>query len=289
METAMVRNKRTVEEHEEQMHELCKQLRGQGIHTLSIAQRMDIAHYCLYRGASDIFVRSSFSSSFYREECVAAFNYQSAIFRHKATPLSQGINFLTPHISPIMKTSMKIDIRQFFAMLNSTIELEPEPLHLLSLGQDCLNLIGEMVVKDNRERWLDWSCEYHKRIKEKYGFVTVWSLFDEMDYTRMYDKHPYNIPMTIRNYSTAWGYRTEVVVVGKRWLDIWQACDALIRNAKNKDGQHDHHRFIERLVRPTDETFYQYTIGEFLNEDDSDYIESDGEYDEDTWYLINGS
>ena len=285
----MVRNKRTAREHEKEMHELCKQLREKGIHNLSIAQRMDIAHYCLYKGSSDIFARSSFSSSFYREECVAAFNYQSAIFRHKATPLTQGINFLTPHISPMMKTSIKIDIRQFFAMLNSTIELESEPLHLLSLGQDCLDLIGEMVVQDNKEKWLNWSYEYYKRIKDNNGFVTDWSLFDEMDYTRMSDKHPYDIPMTIRNYCTAWGYRTEVVVVGKRWLDIWQACDALIRNAKNYDGENDHHRFIERLVRPGHETFHQYAIGEFLNEDDSDYNDSDGGYDENTWYLINGS
>lgn len=284
----MVRNKRTVGEHEIEMYKLHKQLRGEGIHTLSIAQRMDIAHYCVYRGASDIYETSSFPSSFYRGECIDAFNYQSAIFRHKATPLSQGINFLTPHISPIMKTSMKIDIRQFFTMLNSTIELEPEPLHLLSLGRDCLNLIGEMVVKDNGERWLDWSYKHYKHVKEKYGFVTDWSLFDVMDYTRMGDKHPYDIPMTIRNYSPVWGYRTEVVVVGKRWLDIWQACDALIRNAKTDDGEHDHHRFIESLVRPGHETFEQHAIEEFLNSDDDSY-RSDGEYDEDTWYLINGS
>ena len=288
MERAMVRNKRTEREHEIAMRELYIQLRGRGIHSLSIAQRMDIAHYCLYRGASDIYERSSFSSSFYREECVAAFNYQSAIYRHRITP-RQGINFLTPQISQEKKAGIQINIEPFFTALNSTIELEQEPLHLLNLGIDCLNIIGEMVAKDNRDRWIDWSYKYYKRVKKKCGFVTDWSLFDEMDYTKMCDKHPYNIPMTIRNFCVAWGYRAEVVVVGERWLDIWQACDALIRNSKNKDGEGDHHRFIERLVRPGHETFEQYTIEEFLHEDDSEYNGSDGEYDEDIWYLINGS
>lgn len=149
MERAMVRNKRTTREHEIAMHELYIQLRGRGIHSLSIAQRMDITHYCIYRGASDIFERSSFSSSFYREECVAAFNYQSAIYRHRITP-QQGINFLTPQISQEKKAGIQINIEPFFTALNSTIELEQEPLHLLNLGIDCLNIIGEMVAKDNQ-------------------------------------------------------------------------------------------------------------------------------------------
>ena len=297
LETAMARNKRTMREHERVMYELYLQLKWKGIHTLTIAQRMDIAHYCtptlpisqiLINDRRDMSCLPPSTSGFIKD-CISAFNYQSAIFRYKATPFVQGINFLTPHISPIQKRALKRDILPFFTMLNSTIELETEPLHLLSLGRDCLNVIGKMVVNDNRKRWRDWSYKYYTRVKEKYGFATDWSLFVEQDYTRMSDKHPYNIPMKIRNYCVAWGYRTEVVVVGKRWLDIWQACDALIRNTLDKYGHHDHHRFIERLVRPRHKTFEQYDIGEFLREDDPENNGNDGEYDENIWYLINGS
>ena len=45
--TAMARNKRTMREHERMMYELYLQLKWKGIHTLTIAQRMDIAHYCV--------------------------------------------------------------------------------------------------------------------------------------------------------------------------------------------------------------------------------------------------
>jgi len=316
MDTAMVRNKRNKREHEMTTYELSKQLRERGIHSLSISQRMDIAHYCFYRGAYDISETCSVPTFDQRFHFISAFNYQSVTYRHKMTP-RQGINFLTPHIHQDKMAGIKIattfnqldlsdngsqehthlaseledevGLIKFFTALNSTIELEDEPLHLLNIGHDCLSLIGEMVVKDNKKRWLKWSYKYYGRVKKKCGFVTDWSLFDVMDFTQMQEEHDYNIPMTIRNYCTAWGYHTDVVVVGRRWLDIWQACDALIRNTKDKDGDLDHHSFIERLVRPGHESFEQYAVREFLEEDDPDYNGSDGEYDENTWYLINGS
>jgi hypothetical protein len=321
MDAAMARNKRTVHEHEMITYELSKQLRERGIHSLSISQRMDIAHYCFYRGAYDINETCSLPTLCQRLHFISAFNYQSVVYRHKMTP-RQGVNFLTPHIHQEKMAGIKTNIEnaphgiattfdqldisdngselaseledeagliKFFTALNSTIELEDEPLHLLNIGHDCLSLIGEMVVENNKKRWLKWSYKYYGRVKKKCGFVTDWSLFDVMDFTQMQEEHDYNIPMTIRNYCTAWGYRTDVVVVGRRWLDIWQACDALIRNTKDKDGDLDHHRFIERLVRPGHESFDQYAVREFLEEDDSDYNGSDGEYDENTWYLINGS
>lgn len=327
MDTTMVRNKRNKREHETTTYELSKQLRERGIHSLSISQRMDIAHYCFYRGAYDINETCSLPTFYQRLHFINAFNYQSVTYRHKMTP-RQGVNFLTPHIHQEKMEGIKINIetaprvarvaatfnqldlsdngsaltahlaseledevglKKFFTALNSTIELEDEPLHLLNIGHDCLSLIGEMVLADNKKRWLKWSYKYYGRVKKKCGFVTDWSLFDVMDFTQMQEEHDYNIPMTIRNYCTAWGYRTDVVVVGRRWLDIWQACDALIRNTKDKNGEYDHHRFIERLVRPGHESFEQYAVREFLEEGDPDYDGSDGEYDENTWYLINGS
>ena len=333
MDTAMARNKRTVREHEMTTYELSKQLRERGIHSLSISQRMDIAHYCFYRGAYDINETCSLPTLCQRLDFISAFNYQSVMYQHTMTP-RQGVNFLTPHIHQEKMEGIKINtetaprgiattfnqldisdnrrertseledevgledeveledeagLAKLLMALNSTIELEDEPLHLLSIGHDCLSLIGEMVMADNKKRWLKWSYKYYGHVKKKCGFVTDWSLFDEMDFTQMDEEHHYNIPMTIRNYCPVWGYRTDVVVVGRRWLDIWQACDALIRNTKDKYGEGDHHRFIERLVRPGHESFEQYAVREFLEEDDSDYNGSDGEYDENTWYLINGS
>lgn len=283
IEASLIRMKRSAKQHEEARTSLVKKLREKGIHTLTSAERMDIAHYCV----PCMYETRSFRTSSYREECVSAFNYQSATFRHKMSPLSHGITFLTPHIHPAAKEEMKIDIRPLFSALNSTIELSPAPLNLLDLGWDCLNIIGEMVKEENREEWRYW---YYDNCKERFGFVTYWAISEmRNECKRMSEKHPYNIPMTIRNYNPVWGYRTEVVVVGKRWLDIWQACDALIRNAINKDGEGDHHIFIEFIVQPGDT--HGYEIDEFFASDDPEYIRyyEDDECDKDTWYLITGS
>jgi len=193
----------------------------------------------------------------------------------------------------MMRDTMKANIQHLFFALNSKIELIPKPLNLLDLGWDCLSIIGDMVKTENRKIW---KSEYYDNYKEKYGFVTIWSMYENMidDCVRMSVKHPYNVPITIRNYCPVWGYRTEAVVVGKRWLDIWQACDAVVRNARVKNdhwasGSPDHHIYIERLVQPGP-TFekYGYVIEEFLSEDDPEY-RIDGDYDESIWYLRTGS
>jgi len=87
--------------------------------------------------------------------------------------------------------------------------------------------------------------DYFSAYGDSCGFRTVWSMLE--DGIRMENEHPFKLPMTIRNRCEAWGYNTEVQVIGKRWADIWQACDAAIRNAKNSDGDPDHHIFIEDL------------------------------------------
>ena len=315
MRAATARNNRTTEQHEETKRDLVKLLRENGAHSLTISQRMDIAHYCVFATTARLCEQSTFQTSFYRQEFVKAFVYQSVLFQQKTTPLSRGDNgiyFLTPHISPNMKLMIRNNIKPLFSMLNSHIELVSKP-NLMNLGHDCLNIIGKMVMKDNEERIQAWEYKYFRRIKRKYGFVTEWSMSDENgDSVRMTEKHQYDLPMTIRNYCTAWGYRTEVIVTGSTWLDIWQACDSVIRNAKTKDGDEDHHIYIENLVKPNDESFDSvvggYFIREFLNiefEDDAKIIHhyektisndecEDGEWDDDKfggniWYVITGS
>lgn len=152
IEASLVRMKRSEKQHEEARMSLVKKLREKGIHTLTSAERMDITHYCV----PCMYETRSFRTSFYREECVAAFNYQFATFHHRMFPLSHGIIFLTPHIHPTAKEEMKNDIQPLFSALNSTIELSPAPLNLLDLGWDCLNIIGEMVKEENREKWRYW-------------------------------------------------------------------------------------------------------------------------------------
>ena len=180
-----------------------------------------------------------------------------------------------------------------------------EPLNLLDLTKDCLNVIGEMVKEDNRERWHAIVCRtysypwgYYDACKKRYGFVTCWAMSEMMhECKRMCEKHPYKIPMTIRNYSTVWRYRTEVIVVGERWLDIWQACDALIRNAVDKRGDSDHRRFIEFIVQPdaTNGQSNGYPLEQFFACDDPEYIRYSNSVDEDDndimvydniWYVI---
>src|SRR6056300_752350 len=48
MQTATARNNRTIEQHEETKRNLVKLLRESGAHSLTISQRMDIAHYCVF-------------------------------------------------------------------------------------------------------------------------------------------------------------------------------------------------------------------------------------------------
>ena len=279
---SLLRMKRSEKQHQEVMQHLVGKLREEGIHALTSIERMDIAYYSVPR----MYDARSFHTSSYRQECVDSFNFQSTKFRHNISSLSGGICFLTPHIHPDARKEIKIDIRPLFFALNSKIELSA-PLNLLDLESDCLDIIGEMVKEDNRETW---RYKYYNDCKERYGFVTYWAMSEmRKECKRMSDKHPYNIPMTIRNYNPVWRYRTEVVVVGKRWLDIWQACDALVRNAVNKDGEGDHHIFIEFIVQPDDGNGYE--LENFFAHDDPEYIrycEGD-EIDDDIWYLITGS
>jgi len=87
--------------------------------------------------------------------------------------------------------------------------------------------------------------DYFQSYGDACGFRTVWSMLE--DGIKMDNNHPFKLPMTIRNRCEVWGYNTEVAVIGTRWADIWQACDAAIRNAKNNDGHSDHHIYIEDL------------------------------------------
>lgn len=168
-----------------------------------------------------------------------------------------------------MKQAMKNNIVPLFSALNSHIELLPEPLNLMNLGFDCLNIIGNMVIKNNIKRWKKWKKKYFGNMKKKMGFVTEWHMFDVMDFTLIHEEHPYDIPMTIRNYNTSLGYRTEAVVVGFTWLDIWQACDSVIRNAKDSDGDEDERKCIESLVK-LDSSFDRNDLSIFLDTDDED-------------------
>ena len=77
------------------------------------------------------------------------------------------------------------------------------------------------------------------------GFETPWSIYDEN--IQMGDNHPFQTPMTIQNKCDVWGYDASAVCTGKKWGDIWQACDAVIRNSVDSDGNKDHHIFIEDL------------------------------------------
>lgn len=87
--------------------------------------------------------------------------------------------------------------------------------------------------------------DYFNNYKDANGFEAVFSMYDE---GIEFDK-PHNIktPLVIRNKCDVWGYDTSAVCTGKTWGDIYQACDTVIRNAVDNEGNKDHHIFIENL------------------------------------------
>lgn len=293
MQAHFMRVNRTKEEHDDVRSFLVNQLKKKGIHTLTVYQKMDIAYYCVFGDTStyNIYETNSFKTSSFRKLSVEAFKYQSAIFRQKLTPfswsLSNGINFLTPHVHPNLKQTMKTDIRLLFKALNSHVELIPKPINLLDIGFDCLNIIGEMVKRNNIE---EFKIRHYISCKEENFFITYWEVEEVTEKCiKLSEEHPYILPIIIRNYSVDLGFKSEVVVIRDTWLDIWHACDSVIRNSKNKEGVNDNRICIKGLAQPG-KYFRKFKVhmSDFLDEDDDEYDEYyiDGEYDPKIWYLI---
>ena len=77
------------------------------------------------------------------------------------------------------------------------------------------------------------------------GFETRLSISGEN--IQMGNEHPFKTPMVIQNKCDVWGYDASAICTGKTWGDIWQACDTVIRNSYDNEGNQDHHIFIEDL------------------------------------------
>jgi hypothetical protein len=103
------------------------------------------------------------------------------------------------------------------------------------------------------KKTFEQELNYFRSYKEENKFVAVWSVFDE---GIEFDKpHGVKTPMVIRNKCDFWGYDTTAVCTGKTWGDIYQACDAVIRNAVDSEGKLDFHIYIENLNVQDDGTW----------------------------------
>lgn len=119
-----------------------------------------------------------------------------------------------------------------------------------SIVDDHLN----QIMKQDRK--FEEQMDYHDRWSERMGFVSRWSIYDGDDifgvrYEGSLTKKSPFVPGTIiRNHCKVWGYDTSAVVGGEgTWGDVWVACDSVIRNATNDEGNRDHHVFIEGFER----------------------------------------
>ena len=93
--------------------------------------------------------------------------------------------------------------------------------------------------------------DYFTRIGDANQFETRWSIYSDSEYgfTRMNEQSPFTAGTVIRNRCSVWGYDTSAVVGGNgSWVDVWQACDKVIRDAD------DHHIFVEGFERLEDGT-----------------------------------
>lgn len=98
--------------------------------------------------------------------------------------------------------------------------------------------------------------DYYKKHQDHYGLKTVWSMYEDDTFggtgEPIWLGKPSPIPQgsLIQNKCSVWGYDCEAVVGGTgTWQDVWIACDAAIRNARNDEGNPDHHIYIEGFER----------------------------------------
>ena len=83
----------------------------------------------------------------------------------------------------------------------------------------------------------DRKHDYYSSVQSEMKFRTLWSIYELEDF---YTEHPFNGCDTVI-YAEHWGEGpVEVKIEGDRWIDLWAAADAAIR--QSGDG---HHVFIE--------------------------------------------
>lgn len=105
---------------------------------------------------------------------------------------------------------------------------------------------------DYMNNQFDKDMDYFNRIADTNGFETRWSIYSDDEtfgFTRMNEKSPFSAGTVIRNRCDVWGYDTSATVGGNgSWVDVWQACDKVIKEAN------DHHIYIEGFERLEDGT-----------------------------------
>jgi hypothetical protein len=105
-----------------------------------------------------------------------------------------------------------------------------------------------------QDKLFDLEMDYFDTYGKGCGFKTRWSLFDKgIKFGELSEFAPGTV---ITNRCGVWGYDTEAVVGGRgTWGDVWLACDSAIRNARDDEGNPDHHVFIEGFERNKDGTW----------------------------------
>ena len=124
------------------------------------------------------------------------------------------------------------------------------------------NIINFQTSNQEEDQFIK-DMDYHDNFGDKAGFVTRWSIYSDNDpifgvqYNgKMNEKSPFVPGTVITNLCSVWGYNTSAVVGGKGlWCDVWLACDSVIRNAVDSDGNPDHHIFVEGFERNEDGTY----------------------------------
>ena len=93
--------------------------------------------------------------------------------------------------------------------------------------------------------------EYFDDYGRTHGFRTNWSMYHQgIEFDQ---PSPYAPGTLITNRCNTWCYDTEAVVGGTgTWGDVWVACDSVIRNARDDQGNPDHHIFIEGFEKNSD-------------------------------------
>jgi hypothetical protein len=107
-----------------------------------------------------------------------------------------------------------------------------------------------------QEKKFEEQMDYHDNFGNKMSLMSRWSIYEGDDvFGVRYEgslkkKSPFVPGTVIRNQCKVWGYDTSAVVGGEgTWADLWLACDSVIRNATDEEGNRDHHVFIEGFER----------------------------------------
>lgn len=117
-------------------------------------------------------------------------------------------------------------------------------VELEELVQQLETVVEPLDEKDNEQ--MGKLIDYYRIYEDAREFESTWSMWKDPtgkeERVWMEKDHPYAEGCVIE-YSPMFGKTIKVAIEGSMWIDVWNACDKLIRMS----GSDNHHTFIEDL------------------------------------------